>query len=196
MRQRTKFALFISLTAVLILSACSGGGDTADWKRFSIDQEPALNIEFRLPPAWLVDYAPTRDKPGQWEVTLVPPKCMPDQEIEYQQNCVTMIAHIKGRSTFSKEAFIKLTSGDIPLSQDGTQSALLLSQDSFRTNFIKVDRFDHLITTIAGEVQMSTYFFETDKAYFTFITNFPYGVTENEAVDNFELMLGSLKKTR
>ena len=196
MRQRTKFALFISLTAVLILSACSGGGETADWKRFSIDQEPALNIEFRLPPAWLVDYAPTRDKPGQWEVTLVPPKCMPDQEIEYQQNCVTMIAHIKDRSTFSKEAFIELTSGDIPLSQDGTQSALLLGQDSFRTNRIKVDRFNHLITTVAGEVQMSTYFFETDSAYFTIITNFPYGVTENEAVDNFELMLGSLKKTR
>ena len=196
MQQRTKLALFISLATVLILSACSGGGDTAEWKVFSIDQEPALNIEFRLPPAWLVDYAPTRNKPGQWEVTLVPPKCMPDQEIDYQQKCVTLIAHIKGASTFSKEAFLELSSGDIPLSQDGAQSAVLLSQDSFRVNRIKVEQFKHLISTAVGEVQMSTYFFETDSAYFTFITNFPYEVEDNEAVENFELMLGSVKKTR
>jgi hypothetical protein len=196
MRTQTRLTLIISLIALLILTSCSSNSETADWKTFSIDQEPSLNIEFRLPPNWLVDYAPTRDKPGQWQVTLVPPKCMPDQGLEYQQNCVTLIAHIKGRSTFSKEAFFNVTGADIPLSQDGEKSAQLLNQETFRVNRIKVNAFKHLITTAVGEVQMSTYFFETDSAYFTFITNFPYGVTENEAVDNFELMLGSLKKTR
>ena len=196
MQHRTKIALIISLAALLILSACSSSGETADWKRFTIDQEPAFNIEFRLPPGWLIDYAPTRDKPGQWEVTLVPPKCTPGQEVEYQQNCVTLIAHLKGRSTFNKEAFLELTSGDITLSQDGTQSAVLLGQDSSRVKWIKVERFNHLIKTAQGEVQMSTYFFETNSAYYTFITNFPYGEMENEAIDNFDLLLGSLKKTR
>jgi len=59
-----------------------------------------------------------------------------------------------------------------------------------------MDEFNHLIATSQGEVEMSTYFFETDSAYFTFITNFPYGQTENEAIENFELMLGSVKETR
>jgi hypothetical protein len=195
MRKRTPLTLIISLAALLILSACSTGGETSDWKVFTIEQEPAFNIEFRLPPNWLVDFAPIRDKPGQWEVTLVPPRCLPDQGFDYQQNCVRLIAHVKGVSTFSEEAFFDLTSGDIPLSQDGTTSALLLSEESYRVNRIKVDRFNHLIKTGAGEVQMSTYFFETDSAYYTFITNFPYGVEENEAIDNFKLLLGSVRKT-
>lgn len=194
MRLRTKLTLIISLAVLLFLPACNDA--TSEWKRFSIDQEPALNIEFRLPPAWLIDFAPTRDKPGQWEVTLVPPKCIPDQEIDFQKNCVTLVAHIKDVSTFSKDAFFELTNGDIPLSQDGEQLAVLLGQNNFRVNRIKVNQFNHLITTAEGEVQMSTYFFETDSAYFIFITNFPYGQAENEAIENFELLLGSLKKTR
>jgi hypothetical protein len=43
---------------------------------------------------------------------------------------------------------------------------------------------------------MSTYFFETDSAYFIFITNFPYEQAENETLDNFGLLLESLKTTR
>lgn len=195
MHLRKFIPLLISLAALLVLSAC-GASETEDWKAFTIEQEPALNIEFRLPPRWLVDFAPTRDKPGQWEITLVPPKCTPDQEVEFQQNCVSLIAHIKDTSSFSKEAFFDLTSGDIPISMDGNQFAVLLEQDSFRVNRIKMDEFNHLIATSQGEVEMSTYFFETDSAYFTFITNFPYGQTENEAIENFELMLGSVKKTR
>jgi len=196
MRIRTPLTLIISLAALLILSACSTGGETAEWKVFTIEQEPAFNIEFRLPPNWLVDFAPTRDKPGQWEVTLVPPRCLPDQGIDYQQNCVTLIAHVKGVSTFSEEAFFELTSGDITLSQDGTSTALLLSEESYRVNRIKVNEFNHLIRTGAGEVQMSTYFLETNSAYYIFITNFPYGVEENETLDKFELLLGSVRKTR
>jgi hypothetical protein len=195
MHKRIKTALLISLAIVLALSACSSK-ETDEWKIFSIDQEPAFDIQFRLPPGWLVDYAPNRTKPGQWDVTLVPPKCTSVQEIEYQQNCITLIAHIKGISTFSKEAFLDLMGGDITLSQDGTQTALFLGQESFRVNRLKVDRYNHLIATALGEVQMSAYYFETDGAYFTFITNFPYSEAENEAIDNFELLLGSVKKTR
>ncbi|NLN69980.1 MAG: hypothetical protein GX142_04240 [Chloroflexi bacterium] len=193
MRQQTQRALIISLVVLLLLSACSD--KTSDWKRFSIEQEPALNIEFRLPPGWLLDYAPTRDKSGQWEITLVPPKCAPEQQIEYQKNCVTLIAHIKGIDTFNKESFFEVTGQDIPLSRDGDRAALFLGQESFRVNRIKIDRFNHLITSVQDEVQMSTYFFETDGAYFTFITNFPYDMEDNEAVDNFSLLLSSLKKT-
>jgi hypothetical protein len=194
MQRRAKIILIISLSVLLILSACNN--KTSEWKRFSIDQEPALNIEFRLPPGWLLDYAPTRDKPGQWDVTLVPPKCSTTQAIDFQKNCVTLIAHIKGVSSFSKDAFFDITGSDIPLSQDGEKSALFLGHDTFRVNRIKVDRFNHLIKTAQGEVNMSTYFFETDSAYFTFITNFPYNQANNEAADNFDLLLKSLKKTQ
>jgi hypothetical protein len=195
MLKKLKLAFFISLAAMLILSACSSR-KTADWKVFSIEQEPALNIQFSLPPRWLVDYAPNRNRPVQWDLILIPPKCTPAQEVEFQQNCITLLAHIKGQTTFTKEAFIELTSGDIPLSQDGSSTAVLLSQDSFRVNRIQVEQFNHLIGTAQGEVQMSTYFFETDSAYFTFITNFPYNLAENETNDTFKLMLESLKVTR
>lgn len=189
-----KLALFISLVAMLLLSACSG--ETADWKVFSIDQEPAINIQFRLPPNWLVDYAPIQNHPGQWNITLVPPKCSPVQEMEYQQNCVNLIAYIKGTSTFSEDEFMSLIEGSFPLSQDGSQSALFLGQDTFRVNRINMQQYNHLIRTATGEVQMSTTFFETDSAYFTFITNFPYNNTENEAVESFDLMLRSVAVTK
>jgi hypothetical protein len=195
MHKQIKLALLLSLLTLLVLSACAGDSATQDWKVFTIEQEPGFNIQFSLPPRWLVDYAPTRDKPGQWDVTLVPPKCSPDQEVEYQQNCVTLIAHIKGPSTFNKEAFLDLTSGDISLSPDGSQTAKLIGQDSFRVNRLKVEAFNHLITTTLGDVEMSTYFFETDSAYFTFITNLPYGAPESEINQNFDLLLRSIKKT-
>jgi hypothetical protein len=196
MHKRIKLTLFISLAALLVLSACSGDSATQDWKVFTIEQEPGFNIQFRLPPRWLVDFAPTIGKPGQWDIVLIPPKCTPDQEMEYQQNCVTLFAHIKGPSTFSKEAFLDLTSGDISLSPDGSQTAKLIGRDSFRVNRLKVEEFNHLLTTSLGDVEMSTYFFETDSAYFTFITNLPYGAPESEINQNFDLLLRSVEKTK
>lgn len=195
--QRRKILTFIfSLMSLLILTSCNTSKETADWKVFRIDQEPALNIEFHLPPGWLVDYAPNRDNPGQWEVTLVPPQCTPTQEIAYQQNCVTLIAHIKDVSTFDRDAFFDVTGKDILLSYDGSKTALYLGHETFRVNHLKVHRFNHLIESAKGRVQMSTYFFETKSAYFTFITNFPHNQPDNETLDNFNLMLGSLKKIR
>ena len=196
MHKRIKFTLLLCLVMLLTLSACSGDDATQDWKVFTIEQEPGFDIQFRLPPRWLVDYAPTRDKPGQWDITLVPPKCSPDQEVEFLQNCVTLIAHIKGPSTFNKEAFLELTSGDISLSPDGSQTAKLMGRDSFRVNRINVEEFNHLITTSLGDVEMSAYFFETDSAYYTFITNLPYGAPESEVDQNFDLMLRSVEKTK
>jgi hypothetical protein len=84
-----------------------------------------------------------------------------------------LIAHIKDVSTFSKDAFLSSPAATSPSARMETQLAVLLRQDNFRVNRIKVNQFNHLITTAEGEVQMSTYFFETDSAYFTFITNFP-----------------------
>ncbi len=196
MHKRIQFTLLISLVGLLILSACSGSAETEDWKVFTIEQEPAFDIQFRLPPGWLVDYAPNRDKPGQWDVILVPPKCSPDQEIDYQENCVNLVAHIKGTSTFNEDDFMDLISGDILLGQASGQTARLLGQDDFRVNRLKVSRFDHLIVTALGEVQMSTFFFETDQSYYTFITNFPYGEAQIATIENFDLMLGSVKAVR
>ena len=196
MQKRIQIALLISMIGLLFLAACSGNAETEDWKVFTIEQEPGFDIQFRLPPGWLVDYAPTRDKPGQWDVILVPPRCSPDQAVEYQENCITLVAHIKGTSTFNEEDFMDLISSDIPLGQGSGQTARLLEQDNFRVNRLKVSRFNHLIGTSVGEVQMSTYYFETDQAYYTFITNFPLKEGENETSDTFDLLLGSVKAVR
>lgn len=192
MHKRVKIALIISLAAILILSACTSDA-TKDWKVFTIEEEPAINIQFRLPPRWLVDYEPHRTQPGRWDIKLLPPRCVPEQEVDYQQNCVSLVAHIKGVSSFNKEAFIELSSGDIPLGQERGQSAVLLSQDTFRVNRLEVSRFNHLISSPLGEVEMSTGFFETDSAYFTFITSFPYEEKDFEAAENFDLLLRSVK---
>jgi len=194
MHKQVKFALLISLAAMLILSACTSDA-TRDWKIFLIEEEPAINIQFRLPPRWLVDYEPHRIQPGRWDITLVPPICVPEQENDYQQNCVSLVAHIKGISTFDKEAFIELSSGDIPLGQERGQSAVLISKDTFKVNQLEVNKFNHLISSPLGEVEMSTAFFETDSAYFTFITSFPYRESDFEAAENFDLLLRSLKLT-
>lgn len=193
MHKQVKIALLITLLALLTLSACTRD-TTRDWKIFSIEEEPAINIQFRLPPRWLVDYAPHHTQPGRWDIVLVPPRCVPEQEVDYQENCVSLVAHIKGTSSFNKEAFFDLTSRDIPLGQERGQSAVLLSQDTFRVNRLEVNQFNHLISSPLGEVQMSTAFFETDSAYFTFITSFPYGDNDFEAVKNFDLLLRSLER--
>lgn len=194
MHKRIKIALIIGLAAMLILSACAGDA-TRDWKVFDIEEEPAINIQFRLPPRWLVDYEPHRTQPGRWDIVLVPPKCVPEQEVEYQQNCISMVAHIKGISTFNKEAFLELSSGDIPLGQERGQSAVLLSQDTIRVNRLEVTKFNHLISSPLGEVEMSTSFLETDSAYFTFITSFAYGEDDFETAENFNLLLRSIERT-
>lgn len=193
MRKRFKFALIISLAAVLILSACTTSDRTQDWKTFTVEEDPDINIQFRLPPRWLVDYEPHRTQSGRWDITLVPPRCVPEQEVDHQQNCVSLVAHVKDTSTFNKEAFLELTSGDITLGQERGQSAVLLNQDTFRVNRLTINQFNHLISSPLGEVEMSTYFFETDSAYFTFITSFPYEEPDFEAVENFELLLSSLE---
>ena len=61
--QRRKILTFIfSLMSLLILTSCNSNKETADWKVFRIDQEPALNIEFRLPRAgWSI--TPNRTNP-------------------------------------------------------------------------------------------------------------------------------------
>jgi len=193
MHKREKITLLISLLILLILSACARDSSTRDWKVFTIEEEPAINIQFRLPPRWLVDYAPHQFQPGRWDVTLVPPRCVPEQENDYQQNCVSLVVHIKEISTFNKEAFFELTSGDIALGQERGQSAVLLDQDTFRVNRLEMNQFNHLISSPLGEVEMSSYFFETDSAYFTIITSFPYEAPEFEAVKNFELLLRSVE---
>ena len=195
-RSKNLILLFM-LFVLLLLPACGKVDETKDWKSFQISEEPALNIKFSLPPNWLIDYGPSRDKPGMWSTVLVPPKCSADQTEEFKQNCVNFTAHVKGVSTFEREAFFDLTSGDILLSQDGTKTAKIMGKDSFKVHGLKVERFDHLIRTSLGDVKMSTYFLETNSAYFVFVTSLPSEEAENsEVAQYFDLMLKSIRKTK
>lgn len=190
-------SFYITLIVLLVLSACAVNNETKDWKTFQIEEEPALNIKFKLPPGWRIDYAPAREKQGQWNIALVPPKCSADQAEDYKQSCVNITAHVKDVSAFEREMFFERTSGDIPLSQDGSRIAKIIGNDIFKVSGKKVERFDHLIKTAAGDVKMSAYFLETKNAYFIFITSLPYEEAETSDVAlNFGLMLKSIRETK
>jgi len=52
MQKRRKTMLLTGLIALIVLSACSPNRATRDWNVFSIEEEPAIDIQFRIPPEW------------------------------------------------------------------------------------------------------------------------------------------------
>ncbi len=195
MHKRTPFAIImiINLVAILALAACSNGDPTADWSPFTIEQEPAFDIQFRLPPAWLVDFAPSATAPGQWDVVLVPPRCTEDQENEYDENCVTLVAHVKDEAIFNREDFLGIVSGDIPIDPAGTQRTELLSKDTFEAGELNVQRFNHKITTPIREMGMSIFYFETEGSHYTLMLNLPLDGQAHPVEDTVDLLLGTLE---
>ena len=188
--------LMIGLAALLILTGCSllGGEDTQDWTVFAIEEEPEIDIQFRLPPEWRVDYAPSIEQIGQWEVVLMPPYCASDQEEEFGDNCISLTINIKEISDFSKPDFLTFASQNITLNQTGSEETIMMGQNSFEVDGIRIERFNHKLFVGEQEIQMSIYFFETDSAYYSFISELPYAEREGEVAQRFDLLLNSIEE--
>ena len=193
MQRRHKSMLLTGLIALLILSACSSIGATRDWKVFAIEEEPAIDIQFRLPPDWYVDYAPTPNTPGQWDIALVPPKCSSGQETDFEDNCISLTAYIKGVSEFNKPEFLTFASQNITLNESESEETLMMGQNTFEVDGLSIQRFNHKVFIGEDEIQMSIFFFETDSAYYVFISEFPYDERDGQAAENFSLLIESIE---
>jgi hypothetical protein len=191
MSKTLKNALFVGIILIFMLSACS---PTRDWKIFAIEEEPGIDIQFRLPPEWLVDYAPSPNIPGQWEVLLTPPKCAEDQETNYADNCVNLTVYIKDQADYDQQESIAFASQSFALNETGSEQTVLMGQNTFTVDGLQVQRFNHKVFVGEEELQLSFYFFGTNQAYYTFLTEFPYDEREDgEAPQNFELLFESIE---
>jgi hypothetical protein len=196
MRQQQKRTILIGLIALVMLTGCGllGGDSTQDWKAFAIEEEPAIDIQFRLPPKWQADYAPSVENIGQWEIALIPPRCAEDQEEDYADNCISLTVNLKELSDFNKNEFLTFASQNITLNQTGDEATILMGQNTFEVNGLSIQRFNHKLYIGEQEVQMSLLFFETEGAYYTFITELPYAEREGEVADQFDLLINSLEE--
>ncbi len=193
MNKRLSTLIIASLVIVMLLSAC-GANATRDWKVFAIEEEPAIDIQFRLPPEWYVDYSPEPDRPGEWKIIMAPPFCAEDQETKYEDNCVRLMVQIKEETSFDKDEFLALISTAISLNQAETEETMLMSQTRSEVNGIEMQQFNHKIATGEEAVLMQILFFETDSAYYYFIAEFPYEEREGPTADQFDLMVGSVEE--
>ena len=193
MQKRFKATIFGVLILLLTLSACKANPSTNDWKTFEIQEEPAIDVTFKLPPGWHVDYAPTVDIPGQWDVALVPPLCSVDQGSEYSDNCISLTIQIKGQSDFDKQEFMNFVSQSITLNQTGEEKTILMGQNNFKVGSLTVYRYNHKLFIGEEEVQMSFIFFETDGAYYYFVSELPYPERDGEIAQELDLLIQSVE---
>ena len=69
-----------------------------------------------------------------------------------------------------------------------------MGQNTFTVDGLQVQRFNHKVFVGEEELQLSFYFFETNQAYYTFLTEFRYDEREDgEAPQNFELLFESIE---
>lgn len=181
------------LIFLVILSACGSRSVTRDWNTFEIQEEPAIDINFKLPPGWHVDYAPTEDVPGQWDVALVPPFCASDQETEFSDNCISLTIQIKGQSNFDKQEFLDLVSKSMTLNESGSEETILMGQNNFKVGGLTLYRYNHKFFIGEEEEQLSFIFFETDGAYYYFVSELPYSEREGEVAQQMDQLIQSIE---
>lgn len=196
MRKQLTRTVILGLIALLLLTSCDllGSNATQDWKTFAIEEEPDIDIQFKLPPEWGVDYAPSPQEIGHWEIALVPPRCAEDQEQDFADNCISLTVNIKGISDFEKTEFLTFASQNITLNQSGEEETIMMGQNTFEVGDLTLQRFNHKLFIGQNEIQMSIFFFETDSAYYIFITELPYDEREGEVAEQFDLLLNSLEE--
>ena len=193
MHKRHFIPSIMILITILVLSACNQGIDTSSWEKFTIQESPGFDIEFLVPPDWETNYLlPMETAPGQWKVILRPPRCSSDQSADYEEDCITLTAYVKGEAAFEEDEVLALISQNISLSQENNAESILMGQSSFDVNGLTIQRFDHKIPSATGDVQLSYYFFQTDNAYYTIMADFPYDEREDRTAEQFQRVLQSI----
>jgi hypothetical protein len=129
---------------------------------------------------------------GQWKVTLMPPRCSPGQIAEYEKDCITLTAYIKGEAEFKEDEVLALVSENIPISVEEQAESILMGQNSFEVNGLRLQRFDHKIYSSTGEMQMSIIYFQTDSAYYLIKADYPYNERDGETAQEFQKILESI----
>ena len=193
MHKQHRLLILIPLLTLLILSACSADSPTEDWKTFAIEEETKIDIQFRLPPNWYVDYSPADDTKGQWDVVLVPPYCAEDQETEYEDTCVTLEIMLKDESSFDTTEFLTNVSNSMTLNQAGDEETMLMAITKSEVGDFTFQRYDHKFFIGDDEVQLSFTYFETENAYYYFVTEFPYDERDGDTADEFNLLIESIE---
>ncbi len=193
MQKTFKKISLITLLALSFLAACNAKTRTGDWEVFAINEVPAIDVQFRVPPDWYVEYAPRADKGGQWGVALIPPKCSSDQETPYSNNCISLTIALKDQTEFDKAGFLSLISESIPIKDTEDEQTTLINQEDFKVNGIDLQRHDHKMLVEDEEVQLSFIFFETENAYYYFIAEVPYDERQDDVAKNFDLMIETLE---
>ncbi len=194
MHKRGLLSLIIAMLTMMILSACGQTPSAANWEVFTIEEAAGFDIRFQVPPDWETNYIlPMETALGQWKVTLTPPRCSQGQIAEYEEDCITLTAYIKGEAEFEEDAVLALLSQNIPLDQEGAAESILMGQTSFEVDGLTIKRFNHKLASTIGEVQLSYYYFQTENAYYTIMANFPYDERDGETAQEFQKILESIK---
>ncbi len=194
MQRRKMIILVIGLLAVLILSACSQDIDTSNWEEFAIENAPGFDIRFLIPPDWEFNYIlPGESLIGQWEITLTPPRCSSDQSVDYEDDCITINAFVKGEAEFNEDEVLALISQNIILSEEANAESILMGQSTFEVDGLTIQRYNHKISSDAGDVQLSYYYFQTSNAYYTIMAHFPYDEREGGVAEDLQVVIRSIE---
>jgi hypothetical protein len=194
MQKRKLLTLIIGWVIILMLSACNQTVDLSNWENFTIEGAPGFDIQFSIPPEWKTNYIlPMELAIGQWKVILTPPRCSLEQSADYAEECIDMMAYIKGEAEFEEDEVLALISQNISLSDETDAESILIGQTSFDVNGLTIRRYNHKISTDAGDMQMSIYYFQTDNANYTIMTHFPYDEREGEVAEQFQSVLESIQ---
>jgi hypothetical protein len=194
MQKTFKTISFLMLSALLMLTGCDTKSRTSDWEVISINEVPAIDIQFKVPPDWYVEYAPREGVTGQYGVALMPPKCSADQEMSYSDNCISLTIALKDQTEFDRAGFLSLISESIPIKDTEDEQTTLIHQEDFKVNGIDLQRHDHKMLVEDQEVQLSFIFFETESAYYYFIAEIPYDERQSDLAKHFDLMIETLEE--
>lgn len=194
MHKKELLSLIFTMLIIMILTACGQTPSTANWDLFTIEEAVGFDIQFQVPPDWETNYIlPMETALGQWKVTLTPPRCTSDQIAEYEEDCISLTAYIKGEAEFEEDAVLALISQNIPLDQEGAAESILMGQTSFEVDGLTIKRFNHKLASTIGEVQLSYYYFQTENTYYTIMANFPYDERDGETAQEFQKILESVE---
>lgn len=184
----------LTLLALSFLTACSAKTRTGDWEVFAINEVPAIDVQFKVPPDWYIEYAPREGVNGQYGVAIMPPKCSSDQETPYSNNCISLTIALKDQTEFDRAGFLSLISESIPIKDTEDEQTTLIHQEDFKVNGIDLQRHDHKMLVEDQEVQLSFIFFETESAFYYFIAEVPYDERQSDLAKHFDLMIETLEE--
>ncbi len=193
MQKRLTALLMIGTVMLLTFSACTPKIPVEQWTIFSIEEKSAIDIHFRLPPEWQVSYEPNEETFGQWDVPLVPPLCSKSQETEFAEDCITLTVMIKDEAEFDKSELLSIIKQSMTLRQINAEETIFMGQHRIELDDVSLERYNHKFFIGEQAMQMSFIFFETEGAYYLFVSELPYDERDGAVAEQFSTLLNSIE---